>query len=393
MRADAILSSLGCLMRINQQALRPRAARIALLIVTAFGIGCGDVPITNTPTLAAPAVSRATRTVPFDAFGIASQFPPGGSPCSAPEYRQFDFWLGKWDARRTDTNALSGTDVITSELGGCVVEENWNDGFRGRSMSVYDASIRQWTQFWVYTGGGAFSPLLLQGGFTDGEMAMRYDRTSTAGVFIPFPPPGGLRFQISDAYEWIPDPQTGSVFQRDRRSFDGAAPFVAFVLRYDRVADVTPIPTSTAGSCVSRAQNHQFDFMIGDWNIYAGRGTPNGAPQGRATFSSDLGACLIEEHNSETPDYRGWSFNSWSIVTQQWHRTYVDNDGHRIALTGGLAGKAMVMTGTQSSPSGPVTVRVTWDPRSSAQVLQTWEVSRDGGATWPMRREFTYAKQ
>ena len=380
-------------MRINPHALRPRVAHATLVVVTAFGIGCGDVPITNTPSLAAPLASHAARTVPLDAFGIASQFPTGGVPCSAAEYRQFDFWLGKWDARRADNNALSGTDVITSELGGCVIAENWNDGFRGRSISVYDASIRQWTQFWAYTGGGAFSPLLLQGGFAGGEMAMRYDRVSATGVFVPFPPPGALRFQITDAYEWIPDPQTGSVFQRDRRAFDGAPPFLAFLLRYDRVADVTPIPISAAGSCVSRAQNHQFDFMIGDWNIYTGHGTPNGAPQGHATFNSDLGACLIEEHNSETPDYRGWSFNSWSLVTQQWHRTYVDNEGHRIALSGGLSGKAMVMAGTQNSPSGPVMIRVTWDPQSTTEVLQTWEFSRNGGTTWPMRREFSYIKQ
>jgi len=222
---------------------------------------------------------------------------------------------------------------------------------------------------------------------------MRYDRTSATGVFVGFPPPGGTRFQFSDAYEWIPDPSTGAVYQLDRRAFDDGTPFLAFLLRYDRVAEVTPIPVGTGGQCVSRAQNHQFDFMIGDWDIYVGRGKPNGAPEGHAVFNSDLGGCLVEEHNSEAPDYRGWSFNSWSLVTQQWHRTYVDNGGHRIALSGGLSGHTMMMTGTQSSPSGSVTIRVSWEPETQSEVLQTWEFSRDGGATWPLRRELTYVKR
>jgi len=379
-------------MRIDQPLRRRHAVGTVLLVALTVAAGCSDGPTANRATLTLASVPRATRTVPLDAFGVASQFPTGGQPCTAPEYRQFDFWLGNWDAHRTDNNALSGTDVITQRLDGCAVEESWNDGWRGRSLNVYDASIQRWTQFWVYTGGGAFTPLLLQGGFADGEMEMRYDRTSAAGVFVGFPPPAGLRFQFSDAYEWIPDP-SGVVYQIDRRAFDGGAPFIAVLLRYDRVSSVTPIPVVPGGQCVSRAQNHQFDFMLGDWDVYVGRGKSNGAPEGHAVFNSDLGGCLLEEHNSEAPDYRGWSFNSWSLVTQQWHRTYVDNGGHRVALSGGISGRAMVLTGTQTSPSGSVMIRVSWEPESATEVLQTWEFSRDGGTTWPLRREFSYLKR
>ncbi len=358
-----------------------------------FGTACADRTTSEPDLRALTPVARATRTVPLDVFGIASQFPTGANPCAAAEFHQFDFWLGKWDAYATNTNALGGTDVITSRLGGCAIEESWNDGLRGRSLNFYDASIKQWTQFWVYSAGGVFSPLLLQGGFADGEMAMRYDRTSPTGVFVPFPPPGKVRFQISDAYEWIPDPETGSVYQLDRRAFDGGAPSIAFVLRYDRVADVTPIPVGTATTCQTRAQNRQFDFMLGTWDVYTGRGTPHGQSQATVSFTTDLGGCLVEEHLDEQPDYSGWSFNSWSPVTGQWHRTYVDNAGHRIALSGGVSGSAMVMRGTMASPSGPVLVRVTWDPRSSTEVRQTWEFSRDDGASWPVQRELTYVKR
>src|SRR4051812_30336175 len=84
----------------------------AAVIVTA--LGCADAPTAQRPFVGA---ASSARTVPIDAFGIASVFPTGGAPCTAPEYRQFDFWLGNWDAHRTDNNALSGTDVISSRLG------------------------------------------------------------------------------------------------------------------------------------------------------------------------------------------------------------------------------------------------------------------------------------
>jgi hypothetical protein len=353
--------------------------------------GCADTPTAPT-AFGGSSPAQALRTIPLDAFGIAAAFPTGGQACTAPEYRQFDFWLGKWDAHRTDNNALSGTDVITSRLGGCAIEESWVDGWRGRSLTSYDASTGKWTQFWVYTGGGFASPLLLEGGFADGAMTMEYVRKSNEGFFIPFPPVG-VHYEVGDYYLWLADPSTGSVYQRDFRAFDGGPQTLAFLLRYDPVEEVTPIAIAPGGQCVSRPQNHEFDFMIGSWDIYSGRGTPNGKPQGQTTFSSDLGNCLVEEHSSEGPSYIGWSFNSWSLVTREWHRTYVDNAGHRIALKGGLAGDAMVMTGTQSAPGGDVTIRVTWRPMSPSQVIQTWDFSRDGGTTWAQHREFTYIKR
>ncbi len=119
--------------------------------------------------------------------------------------------------------------------------------------------------------------------------------------------------------------------------------------------------------------------MLGMWDVYTGHGAPHGESQGTVSLSTDLGGCLMEEQLNERPDYSGWSFNSSSPVTGQWHRKHVDKAGRRIALSGRLVGDAMVMSGAVASPSGQVLVRVTWDPRSSTEVRQTWEFSRDGG--------------
>lgn len=79
--------------------------------------------------------------------------------CSAPEYRQFDFWLGDWDTYRIKDEKVSTTSVarnhVTSILGGCALHEVYtrNDGYAGESFTIYDASRHVWHQSWVSNQG------------------------------------------------------------------------------------------------------------------------------------------------------------------------------------------------------------------------------------------------
>jgi len=53
--------------------------------------------------------------------------------------------------------ASTGKNIITCELGACVIEENFSApelGFWGKSVSTYDATSRQWKQTWVDSSGG-----------------------------------------------------------------------------------------------------------------------------------------------------------------------------------------------------------------------------------------------
>src|SRR5215470_6278065 len=45
-------------------------------------------------------------------------------PCIAPEYHQFDFWVGNWDVK-VPGGTVVGTNRITREYGGCVLQEHW----------------------------------------------------------------------------------------------------------------------------------------------------------------------------------------------------------------------------------------------------------------------------
>jgi hypothetical protein len=92
--------------------------------------------------------------------------------CGAPEYRQFDFWIGDWDAFDVDNptikTARTQVDLI---LDGCVLRENYEgaDGHQGQSFSIYDATRKVWHQSWVTNRGQL---LVIEGNVEAGEMIL-----------------------------------------------------------------------------------------------------------------------------------------------------------------------------------------------------------------------------
>ena len=73
---------------------------------------CVDGPTSTSPVASALEPSHAL--VPLDRFGIGQG--GCGNACRAPEYRQFDFWVGNWDIQ-TPTGAPAGVSIISSVLG------------------------------------------------------------------------------------------------------------------------------------------------------------------------------------------------------------------------------------------------------------------------------------
>jgi hypothetical protein len=117
----------------------------------------------------------------FTSPALAQTAPPPATPptppCSAPEYRQLDFWVGEWDLEFTNPDGTIGraeNRITTDEQGDCVISEHFRQpgggpggsDYTGASYSIYDAQTRSWRQLWVDNGGGMFD---LRGGPVSGE--------------------------------------------------------------------------------------------------------------------------------------------------------------------------------------------------------------------------------
>jgi hypothetical protein len=145
-------------------------------------------------------------------------------PCSAPEYSQFDFWVGDWQVTSPDGKPL-GANRIAKILGGCAIQENWAGagGSIGQSYNIYAKARGVWHQTWVDNSG---SLLVLDGGIEDGRMVLRGETPARDGK-------GTVMHEIS----WTPM-ATGQVRQHWQISRDGGGEWSdAFVGIYSRKHD------------------------------------------------------------------------------------------------------------------------------------------------------------
>lgn len=140
-----------------------------------------------------PIVSRLKAGVASAAVLLAGlnglALPPRPAPqaasakpdsCTAPEYRQFDFWIGDWDVFDVDNPTTKVARVrVDRILDGCVLREDYQDtsDHKGQSFSIYDASRKVWHQSWVTNRGQL---LVIEGEFQRGEMILSgADRTAS----------------------------------------------------------------------------------------------------------------------------------------------------------------------------------------------------------------------
>ncbi len=82
-------------------------------------------------------------------------------PCSNPVYRQFDFWIGEWEAF-----GIKGNKAVDSKisviLDSCIILEEWTSAglqqglhYAGKSYNTYNRLTKQWQQTWVDNAGGS----------------------------------------------------------------------------------------------------------------------------------------------------------------------------------------------------------------------------------------------
>ena len=75
-----------------------------------------------------------------------------------------DFWVGSWDASWDEGEGKKGygTNTIQKVLDGTVIQENFeilegqNKGFKGTSISIFQARTKEWRQSWADSQGAFY---------------------------------------------------------------------------------------------------------------------------------------------------------------------------------------------------------------------------------------------
>jgi hypothetical protein len=129
----------------------------------------------------------------------------------------------------------------------------------------------------------------------------------------------------------------------------------------------------------TRAEHKQFDFWLGEWNVFNAQGQQIGSNR----ISRISNGCALLEEWQPGNGGEGKSVNFFDSSDNSWHQVWVGGDGTILRIAGGLKEGAMQLAGTdRKTPRGTVRDRITWTPQKDGAVEQRWEISTDGGANW-----------
>lgn len=137
--------------------------------------------------LAAAAAAQGGSAAP-----AAAAAPNAAAACTAPEHRQFDFWVGRWDVYPTGKDRLVAHSLIEKLYNGCGVRENWMplNNQTGGSLNIYLPAEKHWEQFWidsggtraVFTGGWNGTAMVIQGNWGGPTVRMTYSKNADGSV-------------------------------------------------------------------------------------------------------------------------------------------------------------------------------------------------------------------
>jgi hypothetical protein len=119
-----------------------------------------------------------------------AQAAAAAAPCAAPEYHQFDFWVGRWDVYNPKGQMVAHS--LIEPVYGCGIRENWMPLGKtgGGSLSIYVPAEKQWEQFWIdsqgsrafFTGGWNGKAMVITGKWGGPLVRMSYSKNADGSV-------------------------------------------------------------------------------------------------------------------------------------------------------------------------------------------------------------------
>lgn len=144
--------------------------------------------------------------------------------------------------------------------------------------------------------------------------------------------------------------------------------------------------------CLTDPVYRQFDFWIGEWEVYA----KNGKKAGDSRIELILDSCIILENwTSASGGYAGKSFNTYNAASRQWQQTWVDNRGGSTEFLEGRYQDGKLIFQTKPFPHTKDTMairRLTFYNLLPDRVRQHGEISKDGARTWSTEYDLEYRR-
>lgn len=167
-------------------------------------------------------------------------------------------------------------------------------------------------------------------------------------------------------------------------------PDFASLLANPRFKELNQRVLRAAFPCQYDPRYRQFDFWIGEWEVF----NPAGQKVGVNSVQQILGSCVLMENWTSATGSMGKSFNTFNTTTGKWQQTWVDDQGTVLELAGTLNGTILTFEGTTRDTAGATTQhRLSFTFIDANTVRQFWEQSTDNGATWNVAFDGKYLRK
>jgi hypothetical protein len=142
--------------------------------------------------------------------------------------------------------------------------------------------------------------------------------------------------------------------------------------------------------CMYSAEARQFDFWIGDWEVF----NPAGQKAGTNTVQLFSDGCGLMENWAGSQGGDGKSINFYDSGTRKWYQSWIGSGGGALRYAGSFADGAMRFEGETIGADGKRTLqKLTFSKIDENTVRQLAETSVDGGKTWVVSYDFKYVRR
>lgn len=161
------------------------------------------------------------------------------------------------------------------------------------------------------------------------------------------------------------------------RALLGCAPCLAGLLIGSSSLAAPAAPKSAA---CSSAEHRQFDFWLGDWDVFE---RSDGSRVATARVTSILGGCVLLEEYRDLKGQGGNSFTLYDASRGVWHQSWVTDRGQLLIIEGHFHDGIMELMGSDhpSAGAGERWIRGTWQATPEG-VREVAVRSMDGRKTW-----------
>lgn len=194
--------------------------------------------------------------------------------------------------------------------------------------------------------------------------------------------------QADKSFEWLEKALSG-----------GAAQFVdlendadlANIRKDARFKKMTEIADRAKRPCMYSAEARQFDFWVGDWDVF----NTNGQKVGTNMIQSFSAGCgVMENWTASVGGSDGKSINYYDATTGKWYQHWIGSGGGALRYEGNFKDGAMRFEGFTVGQDGKkILNKLTFFKLDENTVRQLAETSADDGKTWTTTYDFKYVRK